>query len=226
MSPKNLEQKGDLSRREEKWISYNLDRLGRLSDHQGQQIEDRHWVDRFKVKVWRVALRCYLRLMKEEGENEPTPFQVLVFSALPVALSTIPAIIVAVALTWNASLYWAWHWVAEIAKRPWGRCEAFFMLVVVGVLAFLARKNLRTFYGVAELAFSFWTLFYGVTEARGADPESIKAFFAVVGGLYVMVRAIDNIVEGWKEAGRLCAELTRLPSRREVVVTRGEPTVE
>ena len=196
------------SGRVEKWILWNLDRPGRSYDRHRKEVAVVHRIDRVKGWVWKTALVWLLRFMKHERANEPTAFQAWAFFILGIIVSSLPALFAGLILFWLIGLSAIWKLLASMARDSYGIYAVFAMVLLVGICAYLLRRWFRSFYGGAELIFSVWAIWLGLVEISATTPDAAKVLIDLVGGLYVMVRALDNIEHGWTEAGRIHAEMT------------------
>jgi hypothetical protein len=108
---------------------------------------------------------------------------------------------------WPFALAKFWQPLSEAMVSPWLRIFTTAIFVSIAFILYLARTHMQHIYGAAEIlvgAVACWTgLGYPSTSAL---PGSL----AVAGGVYIIVRGIDNGVQGWlkvKSAKRKKAEL-------------------
>jgi hypothetical protein len=74
--------------------------------------------------------------------------------------------------------------------------------VVIGVLAYLLRQNIRDLYGIVEILIgslaTAWTA-YTLSKTTGhADAILLSQGLALSGGIYIVVRGVDNFVSDIK----------------------------
>jgi hypothetical protein len=65
-------------------------------------------------------------------------------------------------------------------------------LILLGLLVFWLRSKFRALYGLVELGAALATMFIGIQTYRTSGP-SAAAYLQILGGLYVMIRGLDNI---------------------------------
>tara|TARA_R110002049_G_scaffold251918_3_gene426355 strand:- start:1667 stop:2338 length:672 start_codon:yes stop_codon:yes gene_type:complete len=207
--------------RTKKWILWNMDRFGQKEIEVNGHIipVKRHWSERFTSAVWMIILRVTLWFMKQEKSDEPTPFQKMVFWGIGYSVSSIPALLIYFALFWTSLFLIIWKSLVDFATTSTaGFIFAYCFLLMIPLIAYLLRRYFRTFYGGAELLFAGLGIYYGLLESTKDSPDSIKLFLSVGGGIYVMVRALDNIQQGWTEAVCIWNGSMKKPERQEVKI--------
>ncbi len=111
-------------------------------------------------------------------------------------LATLPILIIALlvvlvlAAPWTITFFW--EQILIIAASPLFRGIAVFILLITSFLLYLARTYMRPIFGLAEVAVGIATC-WGVLSNPPAN--TLLASLAVVGGVYIMVRGFDNIVD-------------------------------
>ena len=68
-------------------------------------------------------------------------------------------------------------------------------LLFVGVLLYVFRERYRYFYGITEMAFACALIYVGVNQLAQTPSQLLTA---VGGALYVLVRGLDNLIQGYK----------------------------
>jgi hypothetical protein len=66
-------------------------------------------------------------------------------------------------------------------------------LILIGLIVFWLRSKFRALYGLIELGAALATMFIGIQtyQTQGANAA---AYLQILGGLYIMIRGLDNIV--------------------------------
>jgi hypothetical protein len=103
-------------------------------------------------------------------------------------------------LAWPVLILWFSPTLSNIISTYWGRILG---LVILGLLSFalyLVRENLRKLYGIAEIVVGLVACWAGFGKLMS---ETLGGTIALAGGVYIMVRGIDNYVQGAKTEGAL-----------------------
>jgi hypothetical protein len=112
---------------------------------------------------------------------------VKIFILLAGALLVLSA---ALLFAWPFALAAFWDSVAQAAHSPWKRAAATATLALFGFLLYLARRFARLLYGAAEtlvgIAFCW----------AGLGSVSAGSWTSVAGGIYVIIRGLDNCQQG------------------------------
>jgi len=66
------------------------------------------------------------------------------------------------------------------------------VLIVIGLVVFWLRGKYRAWYGLVELGAALATMFIGIQSYRASGPNP-ATYLQILGGLYIMIRGLDNI---------------------------------
>jgi hypothetical protein len=108
---------------------------------------------------------------------------------LPLFLISIVALLT---LAWPWPIIFLWQRVLVIAANPILRTVGVILLLLSGLLLYLARTYVRPIYGLVEVLIGIATCWVGLSNPSA---QAISASFAVVGGVYIIIRGFDNIVD-------------------------------
>lgn len=110
----------------------------------------------------------------------------------------------AVLLAWPLFIILLWPHIQQAAiESLWLRVVIAIVLVLIASLLYLLRRFRRTTYGIAEMIIGFSTC---IPALGNSESGGLTVGIALSGAVYVMVRGIDNFVEGKKleeEEGKL-----------------------
>lgn len=76
-------------------------------------------------------------------------------------------------------------------------------LICAGVLLYCFRDGYRYYYGLTEAAFACALIYVGVDQLEHAPSQAVPAIGAA---LYVLVRGLDNLIQGYKSPPILYAD--------------------
>jgi hypothetical protein len=76
---------------------------------------------------------------------------------------------------------------------PWMHAFATAILILIGFLLYLARTYMRSLYGAAEIVVGAAACWVGLGHP---STNGLTGSLAVAGGVYIIVRGIDNWVQG------------------------------
>lgn len=115
------------------------------------------------------------------------------------ATALVAALAVALCLIlWPVALISFWELLVRVASDFWGRIALTIGCFCVGILLYVLRRYFRAVYGIAELLVG--TAVCWVSFANGIGTAGA---LSLAGGLYVIVRACDNIVEGYRATKKI-----------------------
>jgi hypothetical protein len=136
---------------------------------------------------------------KEARKQYESVALVMVYAFLGAAIPVVIAI-----LAWPAIALWFYPSVVEMVQSTTGRIIGLLSLGVLGAVLYLVREHFRRFYGVAEVAIGLVGCWAGLLKSAS---DSLLAVVAIASGVYVIVRGIDNFVQGRTFVGVLAAHL-------------------
>jgi|SRR5579859_7219076 len=94
---------------------------------------------------------------------------------------------------WPFALAASWDSLIQAAHSPWERAAVTTALAVLGFLLYLARRFARLWYGAAETVVGIAFCWAGLGSVSAISWASAGS---VVGGVYVIVRGLDNLQQG------------------------------
>jgi hypothetical protein len=105
------------------------------------------------------------------------------------------SLVIAVVLlfVWPFALVAFWDRLAQTAHSPWKRAALTGALTVLGFLLYLARRFARLWYGAAETVLGIAFCWAGLLSVSAVSWASAAS---VVGGVYIIVRGLDNFQQG------------------------------
>lgn len=97
---------------------------------------------------------------------------------------------------WPFLLLGTWSYAYQTLQSSWVfRIIAFLVLMLLGWGMYLLRESFRIFYGSAEICVGATMCWLGVNAATA---DALPSVIAIVGGVYVIVRGLDNYFQGMK----------------------------
>lgn len=115
------------------------------------------------------------------------------------------AIVVAIVVTlgilgWPIAMISFWHSITEAAKSPLMHIAESGACLVLAVLLYCIRASmLRSAFGLVEIIIGVVMCWAGLGASSGPlQSPPLTGTIAIVGGIYVIVRGIDNIMLGWE----------------------------
>jgi hypothetical protein len=94
---------------------------------------------------------------------------------------------------WPFLLAAFWERISELAQSPLIRAILTAAFALIGLLLYLSRKYLRSVYGAAEVVVGAASCWNGLGTTSS---NSLAAMLSVAGGLYIIVRGMDNFETG------------------------------
>jgi hypothetical protein len=112
---------------------------------------------------------------------------------LTVPLVTVSLIsLLVIVLPWLPIILW--ESILEITANVYLRIIVLILLTIIAYLFYLARTFARPVYGLAEVIVGIATCWGGLSySAPNAHP--FTASLAVIGGFYIIIRGIDNMID-------------------------------
>lgn len=120
------------------------------------------------------------------------PLFILLF--LPLILIGLVAVLALIIVLWPWAIVMMWQKSLTIMAKPALRVIAVSLIVVFSFLLYLARTYMRPIFGVAEVCIGIATCWGGLSYAN-PPLRVLPASLAVVGGIYIIIRGFDNIVD-------------------------------
>jgi hypothetical protein len=153
------------------------------------------------MRVRRVVLKEVAKLYPEFEAIAGFVFTLMGYSWLakllglliPLQIFSI-GVFVVLTLVWPWTIVFFWEQVLTIVANPVFRTIAVILLVISGFLLYLARTYMRPFYGVAEVFIGIATCWSGLSYPN-PSAKILSASLAVVGGIYIIIRGFDNIID-------------------------------
>jgi hypothetical protein len=122
----------------------------------------------------------------------------LAIRALIVLVKAIPLItivLVSIAIVgWPLLLTGLWAHIRSAMGSPWLRAIAVAALLLLGGLLYLARRRARSLYGIVEIWIGGAACWAGLGHT---DVSGFAGGVTLAGGVYVIVRGLDNFVDGY-----------------------------
>jgi len=112
---------------------------------------------------------------------------------IPLHLALI-VLIAILMLLWPWLLVFFWQQVLTGVANPILRVSAVVLLALSGFLLYLARTYMRPIYGLTEIFIGIATCWVGLTYPN-PSAKALSASLAVFGGIYIIIRGFDNIVD-------------------------------
>jgi len=97
---------------------------------------------------------------------------------------------------WPFALAAFWDGLAQAAQSPWKRAAITVALTVLGFLLYLARRFARLWYGAAETEVGIAFCWVGLGSVSAVSWASAAS---VVGGVYFIVRGLDDLEQGFEK---------------------------
>jgi hypothetical protein len=98
-----------------------------------------------------------------------------------------------VAVFWPLIFTAFWSKFQAVQDRVWVRCVIVTALIGVACCLYFIRRHARSFYGLVEVIIGIsacWIIL------RNTQAERLTVIIALTGSVYVIVRGIDNYIEG------------------------------
>lgn len=122
----------------------------------------------------------------------------------PLLYLIIAGIFILVMLVLGMFLFWPfvvgglWTQLAQASEVSWVRMLALLTLTSLAVGLYLSRRGARTLYGLSEFLVGFVAAWKTLGIAPSTQSE-LATTLALAGCVYLMIRGIDNLVEGWDD---------------------------
>jgi hypothetical protein len=117
-------------------------------------------------------------------------------SALLAALATIVLVQVILWSISNVRLHIRWESVLVFFQSGWGTMLATAIVVIAGCSLYILRATRRATYGIMEFCFAVAVCWVSV---RKLNLEDFGAWAVVLSSAYLIVRGLDNFMEGMKK---------------------------
>lgn len=165
-------------------------------------VEELRWTERWRIKILFPFFSIVLYRLRVENEQSPTWMQYFVCHVLPLGLIvSFYALLAVTAATWTYVVKSAWNALAESLRGGQSIWWAFGVICLLCLIAYGAKRWFRVYYGIAEIAFALSCVWFGLSDLQlGEGGDLSRSYFAVVAGIYVAVRGLENLFGGLDDA--------------------------
>jgi hypothetical protein len=96
--------------------------------------------------------------------------------------------------------------------------------IIFGIVAFLIKVVLRFWYGMIEVVVGSSAIYLYVPGSLNLQLLGIGSALQIAGGLYIIVRGLDNMYEGLRPSNPLKQSIEKLRSRRQGIAAPAAST--
>ena len=114
-------------------------------------------------------------------------------------LTALATILVVQVILWAIShhlLHIKWESVLAFFQSGWGTLLGTAIIVIAGSMLYILRATRRAIYGILEFCFAVAVCWFSV---RNLNLKDFGAWAAILSSAYLVVRGLDNFMEGMKE---------------------------
>jgi hypothetical protein len=123
-----------------------------------------------------------------EERRAMTFLGIIIICALTIFFLTIISI-----LAWPIILAVSWSYLRGITSTLLGRIVAVALFAYLGNLLYKIRSNFQNIYGAAEICIGIISCWSALSNPKS---EALAVSLALAGGVYLIVRGIDNYKQG------------------------------